>query len=29
MFLNNVDDALMEVVLQREIDAFFDMRDDD
>ena len=28
MFLDNVDDALMEFVLQREINPFFNMRDD-
>jgi hypothetical protein len=29
MFLNDVDDALIEPVLQREIDAFFYVRNDD
>ncbi len=29
MFLNNIDDALLELVLEREINTFFDMRDDD
>ena len=29
MFLNDVDDALVESMLEREIDPFFHMRDDD
>src|SRR5437762_6946629 len=29
MFLDNIDNALIELVLEREIDTFFNMRDDD